>query len=50
MIAGLLALTLTALTAAGIAVRNAATASRQHVIACPASSLPKASTSMAPSQ
>ena len=33
MIAGLLALTLTALTAAGIAVRNAASASHQHVIA-----------------
>ena len=33
VIAGLLALTLTALTAAGIAVRNAANASRQHVIA-----------------
>ncbi len=32
VIAGLLALTLTALTAAGIAVRNAATASHQHVI------------------
>jgi len=32
-IAGLLALTLTALTAAGIAVRNAASASRQHAIA-----------------
>ena len=33
VIAGLLALTLTALTAAGIAVRNAANASHQHVIA-----------------
>ena len=33
MIAGLLALTLTALTAAGIAVHNAASASRQHVSA-----------------
>jgi WD40 repeat protein/transcriptional regulator with XRE-family HTH domain len=33
VIAGLLTLTLTALTAAGIAVRNAASASRQHVIA-----------------
>ena len=33
VIAGLLALTLTALTAAGIAVRNAASASHQHVIA-----------------
>ena len=32
MIAGLLALTLTALTAAGIAVRNAASARHQHVI------------------
>ena len=32
VIAGLLALTLTALTAAGIAVRNAASASHQHVI------------------
>ncbi|MGN6177040.1 MAG: WD40 repeat domain-containing protein, partial [Streptosporangiaceae bacterium] len=33
VIAGLLALTLTALTAAGIAVHNAATASHQHAIA-----------------
>jgi WD40 repeat protein/transcriptional regulator with XRE-family HTH domain len=33
VIAGLLVLTLTALTAAGIAVRNAANASHQHVIA-----------------
>jgi WD40 repeat protein len=33
VIAGLLALTLTALTAAGIAARNAATAGRQHAIA-----------------
>jgi WD40 repeat protein len=33
VIAGLLALTLTALAAAGIAVRNAASASHQHVIA-----------------
>jgi transcriptional regulator with XRE-family HTH domain len=33
VIAGLLALTLTALTTAGIAVRNAATAAHQHVIA-----------------
>jgi transcriptional regulator with XRE-family HTH domain len=33
VIAGLLALTLTALTAAGIAVRNAASASHQHAIA-----------------
>jgi WD40 repeat protein/transcriptional regulator with XRE-family HTH domain len=32
VLAGLLALTLTAVTAAGIAVRNAATASHQHVI------------------
>ena len=33
VIAGLLALTLTALTTAGIAIRNAASASHQHVIA-----------------
>jgi len=33
VIAGLLALTLTALTAAGIAVHNAANATRQHDIA-----------------
>ena len=33
MIAGLLALTLTAITAAGIAVHNAANATRQHAIA-----------------
>ncbi len=57
VIAGLLALTLTALAAAGIAVRNAAIAARNAASAsrsmpspCPASSPPKASTSMAPSQ
>ena len=55
VIAGLLALTLTALTAAGIAVRNAATpratpqCRRSMPSPCPASSPPKASTSMAPS-
>jgi hypothetical protein len=52
VIAGLLALTLTALTAAGIAVHNAATAACNAATSmpspCPASSRPRASTSTAP--
>ena len=50
VIAGLLALTLTAVTAAGIAVHNAARAQAATSMPsrCPASSPPKASTSIAP--
>ena len=48
MTAVLLALTLTALTTAGIAVRNAANAAGNMRSACPANSPPKVSASTPP--